>query len=73
MDVGSNESNSERLKPSKEGRGQHVMGKEKFKSIRNMIYLFPRRIDSRLWNNRLMWVMEIDQSIDRPHKILKSV
>jgi hypothetical protein len=73
MDAGSNESNSERLKPRKEGRGQHVIGKGKFKSIRNMIYLFLRMIDSRLWNNRLVQVLEIDQSIDRTQKILRSV
>jgi hypothetical protein len=73
MDAGSNESNSERFKPCKEGRGQHVIGKGKFKSIRNMVYLFLRRIDSRLWNNQLVQVLEIDQSIDRPHKILGSV
>jgi hypothetical protein len=38
-----------------------------------MIYLFLRRIDSQVWNNRLVQVMEIDQSIDCPHKILRSV
>jgi hypothetical protein len=38
-----------------------------------MIYLFLRRIDSRLWNNRLVQVLEIDQSIYHPHKILRSV
>jgi hypothetical protein len=34
-----------------------------------MIYLFLRRIDSRLWDNRLVQILEIDQSIDHPHKI----
>jgi hypothetical protein len=38
-----------------------------------MIYLLLGRIDSRLWNNRLVQVLEIDQSIDCPHKILKGV
>jgi hypothetical protein len=38
-----------------------------------MIYLFLERIDSRLWNNRLVQVLEIDQSIYHPHKILRSV
>jgi hypothetical protein len=38
-----------------------------------MIYLFLGRIDSRLWNNRFVQVLEIDQSIYRPHKILRSV
>jgi hypothetical protein len=38
-----------------------------------MIYLFLGRIDSRLWNNQLVQVLEIDQSIDRPHKILRGV
>jgi hypothetical protein len=36
-----------------------------------MIYLLLRRIDSRLWDNRLVQILEIDQSIDRPHKILR--
>jgi hypothetical protein len=49
------------------------MGKGKLKSIRNMIYLLLRRIDSRLWDNRLVQILEIDQSIDRPHKILSGV
>jgi hypothetical protein len=38
-----------------------------------MIYLFLGRIDSQLWNNRLVQVLEIDQSIYRPHKILRNV
>jgi hypothetical protein len=38
-----------------------------------MIYLFLGRIDSRLWINRLVQVLEIDQSIYCPHKILMSV
>jgi hypothetical protein len=46
MDAGSNESNSEKLKPSKKGRGQRVTGKGKLKSIRNMIYFLLRRIDN---------------------------
>jgi hypothetical protein len=41
MDAGSNESNSKQ-----KGGGQHVTGKGKLKSIRNMIYLLLRRIDS---------------------------
>jgi hypothetical protein len=73
MDAGSNESNSEKLKPWKEGRGQRVIGRGKLKSIRNMIYLLLGRIDSRLWNKRLVQVLEIDQSIDHPHKILRGV
>jgi hypothetical protein len=36
-----------------------------------MIYLLLRRIDSRLWDNRLVQILEIEQSIDRPHKILR--
>jgi hypothetical protein len=38
-----------------------------------MIYLLLRRIDSRLWDNRLVQILEIDQSIDHPHKILRGV
>jgi hypothetical protein len=38
-----------------------------------MIYLFLGSIDSRLWNNWLVQVLEIDQSIYHPHKILGSV
>jgi hypothetical protein len=38
-----------------------------------MIYIFLRMIDSRLWNNRLVQVLDIDQSINYPHKILRSV
>jgi hypothetical protein len=73
MDAGSNERSSEKLKPWKKGRGQRVTGKEKLKSIRNMIYLLLRRIDSRLWDNQLVQILEIDQSIDHPHKILRGV
>jgi hypothetical protein len=35
-----------------------------------MIYLLLEKIDSRRCNNRLMQVLEIDQSINHPHKIL---
>ena len=70
MDAGSNESNSKRLKPWKEGRGQHVTGEGKSK---DMMYLFMERIYSRLWGDRLMQLLEVDQSVDRPYKILKSV
>jgi hypothetical protein len=38
-----------------------------------MIYLLLRRIDSRLWDNRLVQILEIDQSINHPHKILRGV
>jgi hypothetical protein len=38
-----------------------------------MIYLLLRRIDNRLWDNRLVQILEIDQSIDRPHEILRGV
>jgi hypothetical protein len=38
-----------------------------------MKYLFLGRIDSRLWNNWLVQVLEIDQSIYHPHKIPRSV
>jgi hypothetical protein len=62
-----------RLPFSCEGRGQHVIGKGKLKAITNIIYLLLRRIDRRLWDNRLMQILEIDQSIDRPHKILRGV
>jgi hypothetical protein len=44
-------------------------GVEKLKSIRNMIYLLLGRIDSRRCNNQLVQVLEIDQSINHPHKI----
>jgi hypothetical protein len=71
MDAGSNESNFEKLKPWKKGRGQHVTLKGKLKSIRNVIYLLLRMIDIRLWDNRLVQILEIDQSIDCPHKILR--
>jgi hypothetical protein len=50
---------------------QCVTRKGKLKSIKNMIYLLLRRIDSRLWDNRLMQILKIDQSIDHPHKILR--
>jgi hypothetical protein len=59
MDTESNESSSEKLNPKK-GRGQHVTGKGKLKLIRNMIYLLLRRIDSQLWDNWLMQILEID-------------
>jgi hypothetical protein len=68
-----NESSSEKLKPWKKGKGQRVTGKGKLNSIWNMIYLLVRRIDSQLWDNRLMQILEIDQSIDHPHKILRGV
>jgi hypothetical protein len=71
MDAGSNESNSEKLKPWKEAEVSVSQGEEKLKSIRNMIYLLLGKIDSRRCNNRLMHVMEIDQSINHPHKILE--
>jgi hypothetical protein len=57
----------------KKGKGQCVTGKGKLKSIRNMMYLLLRRIDSQLWDNWLVQILEIDQSIDRPHKILRGV
>jgi hypothetical protein len=57
----------------KKGRGQRVIGKGKLKSIRNMIYLLLRRIDIWLWDNWLMQILEIDQSIDHPQKILRGV
>jgi hypothetical protein len=38
-----------------------------------MIYLLLRRIDNQLWDNRLVQILEIDQSIDHPHKILRGV
>jgi hypothetical protein len=46
-------------------------GEEKLRSIRNMIYLLLGKIDSRRCNNRLMQVLEIDLSINHPHKILR--
>jgi hypothetical protein len=48
-------------------------GEEKLKSIRNMVYLLLGMIDSRRCNNRLMQVLEIDQSINLHHKILGGV
>jgi hypothetical protein len=48
-------------------------GEEKLKSIRSMIYLLLGKIDDRRCNNRLMQVLEIDQSINHPHKILGGV
>jgi hypothetical protein len=50
-----------------------LQGEEKLKSIRNMIYLLLGKIDSRRCNNRLVLVLEIDQSINHPHKILGGV
>jgi hypothetical protein len=38
-----------------------------------MIYLLLRRIDSQLYDNRLVQILEIDQNIDHPHKILRGV
>ena len=38
-----------------------------------MTYLFLRRIDSRPWGDRLMQLLEVDQSVDRPYEILRSV
>jgi hypothetical protein len=37
------------------------------------MYLLLGKIDSRRCNNRLMQVLEIDQSINHPHKILRGV
>jgi hypothetical protein len=48
-------------------------GEEKLKSIRNMIYLLLGKIDNQRCNNRLVQVLEIDQSINHPHKILGGV
>jgi hypothetical protein len=48
-------------------------GEEKLKSIRNMMYLLLGKIDSRRCNNQLVHVLEIDQSINYPHKILRGV
>jgi hypothetical protein len=45
-------------------------GEEKLRSIRNMIYLLLGKIDSQRCNNRLVQVLEIDQSSNHPHKIL---
>jgi hypothetical protein len=73
MDAGSNESYSEKLKPWKEAEVSMLQGEEKLMSIRNMIYLLLGKIDSRRCNNRLMQVLEIDQSINHPHKILGGV
>jgi hypothetical protein len=50
-----------------------AQGEEKLKSIRNMIYLLLGKSDSRCYNNRLVQVLEIDQSINHPHKILGGV
>jgi hypothetical protein len=62
MDAGSNESNS---KKSACHRGR--------KSIRNMIYHLLGKIDNQRCNNWLVQVLEIDQSISHPHKILGGV
>jgi hypothetical protein len=48
-------------------------GEEKLRSIRNTIYLLLGKIDSRRCSNRLVQVLEIDQSIIHPHKILRGV
>jgi hypothetical protein len=48
-------------------------GEKKLKSIRNMIYILLGKIDSQSCNNQLMQVLEIDQSINHPHKILGGV
>jgi hypothetical protein len=48
-------------------------GEEKLKSIRNMIYLPLGKIDSRRCNNRLVQVLEINQSVNHLHKILEGV
>ena len=37
------------------------------------MYLFLRRIDSRPWGDRLMQLLEVDQSVDHPYEILRSV
>jgi hypothetical protein len=71
MDVGSNESNSKKLKPWKEVEVSLSQGEEKLRSIRNMMYLLLGKIDSRRCNNWLVQVLEIDQSINHPHKILR--
>jgi hypothetical protein len=73
MDAESNKSNSKKLKPRKEAEVSVSQGEEKLKSIRNMIYLLLRKIDSRHCNNRLVHVLEIDQSINHPYKILVGV
>jgi hypothetical protein len=49
------------------------LGEERLKSIRNMIYLLLGKIDRRRHNNWLVRVLEIDQSINHPHKILRGV
>jgi hypothetical protein len=48
-------------------------GEEKLKSIMYMIYILLGKIDSRCCNNWLVQVLEIDQSINHPHKILGGV
>jgi hypothetical protein len=73
MDTGSHESNSKKLKPCKEVEVSVSQGEEKLKSIRNMIYVLLGKIDSRHCNNQLVQVLEIDQSINHPHKILRGV
>jgi hypothetical protein len=73
MDAGSNESNFEKLKPGKEAEVSVSQREEKLRSVRNMIYLLLGKIDSRCCSNRLMHVLEIDQSINHPHKILGGV
>jgi hypothetical protein len=49
------------------------LGEERLKSIRNMIYLLLGKIDRQHHNNWLVRVLEIDQSINHPHKILRGV
>jgi hypothetical protein len=49
------------------------LGEERLKSIRNMIYLLLGKIDRQRHNNWLVRVLEIDQSINHPHKILRGV
>jgi hypothetical protein len=71
MDARSNESNSKKLKPWKEAEVSVSQGEEKLRSIRNMIYLLLGKIDSRRCCNRLVQVLEIDQCINHPHKILR--
>jgi hypothetical protein len=73
MDARSNESNFEKLNPWKEAEVSVSQGEENLKSIKNMIYLLLGKIDRRHCNNRLVHVLEIDQSINHPHKILGGV
>jgi hypothetical protein len=50
-----------------------LQGEERLRSIRNMIYLLLGKIDSRHCSIRLVRVLEIDKSINHPHKILGGV